>query len=140
MQPPDKARKGCGYAGVCQELLAAKLDIPVLGVCLGMQCLAQAFGGQVVKALEPIHGRLSAIDHSGHPLFAGISSGEAHSVLQAPLSYVSSVQHAEKRPECVTPLLRRPTASVGLRMQATRLYVIILLLSIWPPCPAACSQ
>ena len=49
--------------------------MPILGVCLGMQALAHTHGGRVVRAPEPIHGRLSEIEHSGHPLFAGLPSG-----------------------------------------------------------------
>ena len=49
--------------------------MPVLGVCLGMQALAHAVGASVVRAPEPVHGRLSNIRHDGHPLFRGIPSG-----------------------------------------------------------------
>lgn len=48
---------------------------PVLGVCLGQQAMAVAAGGQVVRAPEPVHGRLSTLEHSGHELFAGCPSG-----------------------------------------------------------------
>lgn len=52
-------------------------DVPVLGVCLGHQTLAAAAGAAVVRAPEPVHGRLSALAHSGHALFEGIPSGAA---------------------------------------------------------------
>jgi para-aminobenzoate synthetase len=49
--------------------------VPILGVCLGHQALAAVNGGKVVRAPEPVHGRLSAVQHTGHPLFADIPSG-----------------------------------------------------------------
>jgi anthranilate synthase component 2 len=48
--------------------------VPVLGVCLGHQCLADAFGGKVVHAGEIRHGKTSAIHHDGMGVFAGIDS------------------------------------------------------------------
>lgn len=50
------------FAGVC----------PVLGVCLGHQCLGQVYGGEVVPAPEVMHGRISPIWHSGRGVFAGL--------------------------------------------------------------------
>lgn len=46
--------------------------IPVLGVCLGHQCIAQAFGGQVVRARRVMHGKTSLIHHAGQGVFAGL--------------------------------------------------------------------
>ena len=48
--------------------------VPVLGVCLGHQCLAEAFGGKVVHAGEIRHGKTSPIHHDGKGLFAGVDS------------------------------------------------------------------
>jgi para-aminobenzoate synthetase len=55
--------------------MAGGVGVPVLGVCLGMQALAHANGAAVVRAPEPVHGRLSNIRHAGHRLFQGIPSG-----------------------------------------------------------------
>jgi para-aminobenzoate synthetase component II len=49
-------------------------EIPLLGVCLGHQCIAQAFGGQVLRAERVMHGKTSAVTHEGRGLFAGIPS------------------------------------------------------------------
>jgi para-aminobenzoate synthetase len=62
--------------GVCGEVLA-KLQVPILCVCLGHQGLAYMNGGRVVHAPEPMHGRLSAIHHNGLALFEGIPDGFA---------------------------------------------------------------
>lgn len=56
---------------LCRELTGA---VPVLGVCLGMQALALAHGGEVSRAHEPIHGKRTPLVHEGAGLFAGLSS------------------------------------------------------------------
>lgn len=48
--------------------------IPILGVCLGMQCINEAFGGVTVKAPEPVHGKVSSISHDNEYLFKGVPS------------------------------------------------------------------
>lgn len=61
--------------GICLRLLLECIDIPILGVCLGHQALGYVHGAQVVHAPEPVHGRLSDIEHSGGQLFHEIPSG-----------------------------------------------------------------
>ena len=65
----------CLETGLSLDIMAEGVAVPVLGVCLGMQALAHAVGASVVRAPEPVHGRLSNIRHDGHPLFRGIPSG-----------------------------------------------------------------
>lgn len=66
--PDNKA-----YFGVCSEVIT---DIgrktPVLGVCLGMQGIAYCFGGRVVAARVPMHGKTSVISHDGKGVFKGL--------------------------------------------------------------------
>jgi anthranilate synthase component 2 len=61
-------------AGICLELIAAAAStIPVFGVCLGHQAIGQVFGGNVMRAPAPVHGKLSEIRHRGEGVFRGIN-------------------------------------------------------------------
>lgn len=61
--------------GICQEVIRHfKETVPILGVCLGHQTIAQVFGSRIVKAPYPVHGKLSKIIHDGKTLFQGIPS------------------------------------------------------------------
>jgi anthranilate synthase component 2 len=61
-------------AGICLELIEkAGAEIPMFGVCLGMQAMGQAFGGDVVRAPAPMHGKVSTIHHRGQTVFRGIN-------------------------------------------------------------------
>jgi len=60
------------HAGICLELVRRAGRIPILGVCLGHQVIGQAFGGKIVRAPVPMHGKLSAIRHDGSGVFAGL--------------------------------------------------------------------
>ena len=59
-------------AGICLELIAKAGRIPILGVCLGHQAVGQVFGGKVVRAKVPMHGKLSAIRHDNRGVFEGL--------------------------------------------------------------------
>jgi anthranilate synthase/aminodeoxychorismate synthase-like glutamine amidotransferase len=63
-------------AGVSVDAIPrfAKAGLPVLGVCLGHQSIGQAFGGRIVRARSIMHGKVSAIEHDGRGVFAGLPS------------------------------------------------------------------
>lgn len=62
-------------AGICLDLIkTASGKIPIFGVCLGHQAIGEAFGGKVVRAPKPVHGKLSEIRHNGTGIFRGINA------------------------------------------------------------------
>jgi anthranilate synthase component 2 len=61
-------------AGVTLDLIRAAGDLPLLGICLGEQALAQVHGARVERAPEPVHGKTSMIHHDGSTLFAGLAN------------------------------------------------------------------
>jgi anthranilate synthase/aminodeoxychorismate synthase-like glutamine amidotransferase len=62
-------------AGICLDLIAAAAgQVPILGVCLGHQAIGQAFGGEVVRAPVPMHGKVSPISHANSDIFEGLPS------------------------------------------------------------------
>jgi anthranilate synthase component 2 len=67
--------KDPAHAGVSMDLIKAFYEqIPVLGVCLGMQCMNEAFGGQTVRAPVPMHGKVSSVHHSEGGIFRSLPS------------------------------------------------------------------
>lgn len=89
-------------AGVsCDAIRAFAGQLPILGVCLGHQCIATVFGGSVSEAASPRHGKASTITHSGSGLFAGIPQSidvmRYHSLIvrQIPAGFVVSAQTSE---------------------------------------------
>ncbi|MBN2259603.1 MAG: aminodeoxychorismate/anthranilate synthase component II [Clostridiales bacterium] len=62
-------------AGVCRDIvLYLQLDYPILGICLGHQTIAQMFGGNIVKAKEPVHGKVHSINHRNKGVFEGLNN------------------------------------------------------------------
>ena len=62
-------------AGICLDVVEKALGKPpVLGVCLGHQCIGQVLGGKVVRAPKPMHGKISEITHTGEGVLAGLPS------------------------------------------------------------------
>jgi anthranilate synthase/aminodeoxychorismate synthase-like glutamine amidotransferase len=76
-------------AGVSVAIIPAlaRAGVPVLGVCLGHQAMAQAFGGRVVRG-EPVHGKTARVEHDGRTIFRGLESplvaGRYHSLMVDP--------------------------------------------------------
>jgi anthranilate synthase component 2 len=81
-------------AGICLELIEkASGQVPILGVCLGHQAIGQVYGGRIVRAPEPMHGKLSRIHHTGKSVFRGLNNDfnatRYHSLTIAPESMPS---------------------------------------------------
>jgi anthranilate synthase component 2 len=73
-------------AGISMDLIGRLgASVPVLGVCLGHQCIGEVFGGRVVRAPEVVHGKASWVHHDGRGLLAGIptplAAGRYHSLV-----------------------------------------------------------
>ena len=91
------------YFGVCAQVITELgPTIPLLGVCLGMQGIVHCFGGKVVKASVPMHGKVSPISHDGMGIFKDIPDQ-----LEV-MRYHSLMAAAESMPDC-----RALTAVVG---------------------------
>ena len=82
-------------AGVSNELIE-RATVPVLGVCLGHQCIGAVFGASVVRGSEPVHGKAAAITHDGNGLFRGLPSPFMAA------RYHSLVIDESTLPECLT--------------------------------------
>ena len=62
-------------SGISMELIREYKELkPIFGVCLGLQCIGEFFGGNVVRAPEVMHGKTSAISHANNGVFSGISN------------------------------------------------------------------
>jgi len=83
-------------SGICREVVSAyKGKIPILGICLGHQIIGQVFGGKIVKAKEPVHGKVHPINHLDRGVFEGLPN---------PLRvtrYHSLIIEKESLPECL---------------------------------------
>lgn len=83
-------------AGVSVEVIRAFSGrVPILGVCLGHQSIGQAFGGRVVRAPRPVHGKTAEISHDGRTVFAGLSDPFTAT------RYHSLIVERESLPECL---------------------------------------
>jgi len=89
--PMDK-----GYFGVCLNVIKELGErVPILGVCLGMQGIAYCYGGEIVKATVPMHGKISAIDHDGKGVFRNLPQS-----LEV-MRYHSLIVKPESLPDCL---------------------------------------
>ncbi|WP_426749588.1 anthranilate synthase component II [Myxococcus sp. Y35] len=97
-------------AGVSMALIRAFGGrIPLLGVCLGHQCLGQVFGAKVVRAPVPVHGKTAAIEHSGQGVFRGLPSPFTAA------RYHSLVVDPERLPACLEVTAWQDDLIMGLR-------------------------
>ena len=84
-------------AGICLDLIAkANGTLPILGVCLGHQAIGQVYGGKIVRAPVPMHGKLSRIHHTGRSVFRGLNNDfvatRYHSLTIAPESMPADLE------------------------------------------------
>jgi anthranilate synthase/aminodeoxychorismate synthase-like glutamine amidotransferase len=94
ISPGPGAPKEAGISLAVIEHFAK--EVPILGVCLGHQAIGEAFGGQVVRAQCPMHGKTSQVLHDGANIFAGIPNpltvGRYHSLIVEPQSLPDSLK------------------------------------------------
>ncbi|MDP2717831.1 MAG: aminodeoxychorismate/anthranilate synthase component II [Candidatus Micrarchaeota archaeon] len=101
--------------GVCAQVIR-ELDVPQLGVCLGHQGIAHAFGGKILRD-APVHGKTSLLKHNGEGLFAGVKNP-----FQA-ARYHSLVVDEKTLPDCLEVTARGPKNEImGLRHKKRPLY------------------
>jgi para-aminobenzoate synthetase component II len=91
-------------AGISLKLLREMAgEVPILGVCLGHQCIGEAFGGKVVRAPRLMHGKTSPVIHDGNTIFAGLPSPfdamRYHSLIVDPDSLPSALEVSARTAE-----------------------------------------
>ena len=111
---PDEA--GCSL----EVVRALHQEVPLLGVCLGHQAIAQALGGRVVRAREPMHGRTSLVEHDRQGVFAGMTSpmtvGRYHSLVVEEATLPEKLQVTARTQDGVVMALRhRVLPVVGIQ-------------------------
>ena len=107
---PDKA-------GICLDLIkSAPEDMPIFGVCLGHQCIGQAFGGEIVRAEKIMHGKLSHIQHGGDGVFDGLPDPltvtRYHSLVIAPDSMPDCLDIAAQTDDGIIMAVKHKTRPV----------------------------
>jgi anthranilate synthase/aminodeoxychorismate synthase-like glutamine amidotransferase len=104
-------------AGVSLDVLRSLGETtPILGVCLGHQAIGQVFGGRVVRAPEPVHGKPIEIEHDGRTIFAGLSAGFSAA------RYHSLVVERESLPDCLEISAAAPDGLImGLRHKTRKI-------------------
>jgi anthranilate synthase/aminodeoxychorismate synthase-like glutamine amidotransferase len=95
-------------------------DLPILGVCLGHQTIAAAFGGKIVRAIKPVHGAASLVEHCSRGLFAGLPNplrvGRYHSLVVDESSLPQELQVTARSVDAVVmALAHRKLPVVGLQ-------------------------
>jgi para-aminobenzoate synthetase component 2 len=91
-------------AGISMKILREMAgEVPILGVCLGHQCIGEAFGGKVVRATRLMHGKTSPVIHDGKTIFAGLQSPfdamRYHSLIVDPASIPSALEVSARTAE-----------------------------------------
>ena len=97
ISPGPGAPDDPAYFGICADVIETLGETtPILGVCLGMQGIAHVFGGDVVRASVPMHGKVSAIRHNGEGIYQGLPQEVEI------MRYHSLMVQADTLPDCLT--------------------------------------
>lgn len=104
-------------AGISLEVIERfEARVPILGVCLGHQAIGQYFGGNVVRAPEPVHGKPVEIVHDGRTLFSGIpnnfDAGRYHSLIVDREGWPDELEVSAESPDGLVMGLRHKTKPV----------------------------
>ncbi len=104
-------------AGISLAVVKRFADrVPILGVCLGHQAIGQFFGGKVVRAQEPVHGKPVKIDHDGKTIFSGLPNGFAAG------RYHSLIVDRDSLPDCLEISATSPDGLImGLRHRTKKI-------------------
>jgi anthranilate synthase component 2 len=89
-------------AGICLDLMPRRAERSLLGVCLGHQAIGQVYGGKVIRAPEPMHGKLSTIRHTNAGVFKGLP--ERFQVTR----YHSLIVERKSLPDCLEVTAETP--------------------------------
>ncbi len=105
-------------AGICLDLIvAAAGQVPLLGVCLGHQAIGQAFGGEVIRAPFPMHGKVSPVTHGNSDIFEGLPQRFAAT------RYHSLIVAAETLPDSLVATAHTDDGLImGLRHRSQPIY------------------
>jgi anthranilate synthase/aminodeoxychorismate synthase-like glutamine amidotransferase len=106
-------------AGICLDMvrLAAERRVPLFGVCLGHQSIGQAFGGEVIRGAEPVHGKTSPIFHDNTDIFSGLPNPFTAT------RYHSLIVRRSTMPECLVATAWTEDGTVmGLRHATLPIY------------------
>jgi anthranilate synthase/aminodeoxychorismate synthase-like glutamine amidotransferase len=107
-------------AGISLEAVRRfpEAGVPTLGVCLGHQALAQAFGGRVVRH-EPVHGKTAEIEHDGRTIFAGLASpltvGRYHSLVVEPETLPEELEVSSRGGGVIMGIRHRALPAEGIQ-------------------------
>ncbi len=104
-------------AGITLDVVARFASrIPILGVCLGHQAIGQHFGGKVIRAPEPVHGKPVEVSHDGKTIFQGIegtfNAGRYHSLIVERESLPQSLEISAESPDCLIMAMRHRTLPI----------------------------
>jgi anthranilate synthase/aminodeoxychorismate synthase-like glutamine amidotransferase len=104
-------------AGISMDLIAnVAQDVPILGVCLGHQCIGQVFGAEVVRAPAVMHGKTSSISHDSRGVFAGLDdplvATRYHSLVVDPATVPDSLEISARTADGTVMGLRHRTRPI----------------------------